>query len=396
MEENQLLYQRIFTNEDNLTQFPINQHRSYSFFKSFPQHRIYNIFYPIELVLSYYTMFLIILGTICNTISFMIMNVRKLRNYSCMKILSFLSIIDTLVLYQWNMNTFFKYNLSSPPNYEDLEEISVFWCRLISFLAFSMLQTSSWLLALVSFDRVMSINSTYWTRQMTKSKKLYSLIISICMFILLLNSHLLVFNGFEEERVDPKTSKSFKTIICYQSKWDESYIFPKWETAHLFMYNAIPFLIILSCNFLIIYNVKYARKIKSQNKNSDRRKKRMTFMLILVTCSFMLLTLPSVIVHTYYRETLSDKPYRRLVNLIVNNLAHTSHAINFFLYIFSAPNFRTEFNNFFTDLFTKLRASNKQNIRSQITDQANSKKNKVIESTIYSSKLSKQNKQDYV
>lgn len=354
MEDNQIFYQRIFSNAENSTQFPTNHDRTYTFFKSFPHHRIHNIFYPIELILSYYTMFLIILGTICNSISFMIMNARKLRNYSCMKILSFLSIIDTLVLYQWNMNTFFKYNLSSPPNYEDLEEISIFWCRLISFLAFSMLQMSSWLLALVSFDRVMGVNSTFWTHQMANSKKLYSLIISICMFILLLNSHLLIFNGFEEERVDPKTSQSYKSIICYQSKWDQKYIFPKWETVHLFMYNAIPFFIILSCNFLIIYNVKYARNIISQNKNSNRRKKRMTLMLILVTCSFMILTLPSVIVHTFFRERLSDKPYRRLVNLIVNNLAHTSHAINFFLYIFSAPNFRTEFNNFFTELSTKF------------------------------------------
>ena len=50
-----------------------------------------------------------------------------------------------------------------------------------------------------------------------------------------------------------------------------------------------------------------------------------------------------MIVHSFLRDFLINKPYRRLVNLIVNNLLHTSHAINFFFYILSAPNFRIEF-----------------------------------------------------
>ncbi|RNA20034.1 FMRFamide receptor-like [Brachionus plicatilis] len=391
MSQNYIFYTRIFADEENSTQLLANE-RYFMFFKSFSQHRMHNIFYPTELILSYYTMFLIILGTICNAISFMVMNARKLRNYSCMKILSFLSIVDTLVLYQWNLNTFFKYNLSSPPHFEDLEEISIVWCRLISFLAFSTLQISSWLLALVSFDRAMGVYSTCWTRQMNKSKKLYTLIIFICVFVLLLNSHLLVFNGFYVEKINPETSQSYKAIICYQSKWDEDYIFPKWQTVHLFMYNAIPFLIMLVCNFFIIYNVKYARKVKSHNKKSEKRKKRMTFMLILVTCTFMILTLPSVIVHTFYREILSDKPYRRMINLIVNNLVHTSHAINFFLYIFSAPNFRTEFNQFFADLMSKFRKSESQNLRSQLVEQTDSNKRKSFASTIILTKSDQNNK----
>lgn len=393
MEENQILYSRIFTDFDNNSL--ANNQRFYSFYKSFAQHRMHNAFYPTELILSYYTIFLIVLGTICNSISFTIMNARKLRNYSCMKILSVLSIVDTLVLYQWNLNTFFKYNLSTPPHFEDLEEISIVWCRLISFMAFSTLQLSSWLLALVSFDRVMGVHSTCWTHQMARSKKLYSLIIFICVFIFMLNSHLLVLNGFYEDITDPETAQTYRSIVCYQSRWDENYIFPKWQTVHLFMYNAIPFLIMLVCNFMIIYNVKYVRRVKSYNKKSDKRKKRMTLMLILVTCTFMILTLPSVIVHTFYRESLSDKPYRRLVNLIVNNLVHTSHAINFFLYIFSAPNFRSEFKKFFTDLMLKLGLNRpQQNIRTQINDRATSRKKSLV-ATINFTK-SDQNNQDFV
>ncbi|CAF1047821.1 unnamed protein product [Brachionus calyciflorus] len=347
----------------NTTAYALEK-RQNIFFKSFSQHRKYSIYYPIELILSYYTIVLIIVGTICNTISFMVMNARKLRSYTCMKILSVLSFIDTLVLYQWNLNTFFKYNLSSPPNYEDLEELSLVFCRLISFLAFFSLQVSSWLLALVSFDRAMGVYSTCWTYQMNNPKKIYTLIILIIATIFVANTHLLFNNGFysEQEEISNIFSQN-KKVVCYQSKNDKKYIFPKWETVHLFLYNALPFLIMLICNSLIIYNIKYARKVKSHSKHSSKRKRRMTLMLIVVTFSFMILTFPSVVVHTFYREFLSDKPYRRLVNLIVNNLVHTSHAINFFLYIFSAPNFRAELTHLigeFINRFKKAESSGKK------------------------------------
>lgn len=115
----------------------------------------------------------------------------------------------------------------------------------------------------------------------------------------------------------------------------------------------------LVCNSLIIYNVVFAAKVKSHAKGSNKRKRRMSYMLILITFSFILLTLPSVIVHTFLRDYLSNKPYRRLVNSIVNNFLHTSHAINFLLYIYSAPSFRTELMKILANLKHKFARPNK-------------------------------------
>lgn len=330
-------------NPPNNVTFMLNEFtfkRQNAFYKSFAMHRKNSIFYPIELYLSYYTILLIIVGTICNLISFITMNLRRLRKYTCMKILSFLSLVDALVLYQWNLNTFFKYNLSTPPMYQDLEEISIFWCRWISFLAFFSLQLSSWLLSLVSLDRVLVVYSFKWRLFTNKPNRIYLLITGLVSVIFTLNSHIIFLNGFKNETIvsSQKMNATLeqKSVICYQKKNDKNYIFPKWETVHLLVYNAIPFTIMLICNSLIIYNIKFARRVQSKTKSSCKKKRRMTVMLILVTFSFMLLTLPSVIVHTFLREFLSNKPYRRLVNMIVNNLLHTSHAINFFVHIFGA------------------------------------------------------------
>jgi hypothetical protein len=346
-----------FVPDEEKNNFTSYTHRMNIYYKEFGDHRKYSIFYPYERILSIYTIILILVGTCCNLTSFVVMLGKNIRKYSCMRYLAILSLVDVIVLYQWNLNSFYKYFLTKPPHFIDLDELSVFWCRWISYFAFSSLQMSSWLLALVSLDRVMIFYSRWWKKNMTEPKRVNLIILFLFVVIFGLNSHILFLNGyklvsstqFNETQASNPTQLKFdnklaskERIICYQTKSDKQYIFPKWERVHLLVYNAIPFTIMLVCNSLIIYNVKFANKIQSKNQNSMKKKRRMTFMLILVTFSFMCLTLPSVIVHTFFREHLKTKSYRRLVNLVVNNLLHTSHGINFFLYVFSAPNFRAE------------------------------------------------------
>lgn len=325
--------------------------RSSETFKEFANHREYSIFFPFERYLSYYALLIMIVGTIFNLISFLVMQRKNLKKYSCMRVLSILALVDTLVLYQWNLNSFYKYNFSQPPDYKDLEDTSIFWCRWITYFAFSSLQLSSWLLTLVSIDRVMIIYSYAWKTQISNKPKRVNLLISLLVVsIMLLNSHIIFLCGYQipvnltnATLSKYPNSKPYK-IKCHSTPTDQRYIFPKWEKVHLFIYNAIPFAIMLACNSIIIYNIKLGSKVQSKNKSSARRKRHMTIMLMLVTFSFIILTLPSVIVHTFLRDVLQKRAYRRLVNMCVNSLLHTSHAINFFLYVFSAPNFRAEIN----------------------------------------------------
>ena len=365
----------------NQTMNFFNETRSNAYFKKFTQHRIYSIYFPIEQVFSWYSLLLIVVGTICNLTSFLILTRKNIRKHSCMRYLSILTLSDTLVLYQWNLATFYKYNFSFPPKYLDLEDISIFWCRCISYLAFTSLQLSAWLLCAVSVDRVMIIYAPRLQTYINNKKcRINCIIASIVCAIFLLNSHILVLNGFT---VTEQTSTTNIThVICYQSKSDNKYMNPKWQRVHLFFYNIIPFSIMLACNLLIIYNVKFGSKVKSKTKSSSKRKNRMTFLLLLITFSFMFLTLPSVIVHSFFRDFLSDKPYRRLVNILVGNLLHTSHTINFFFYIFSAPNFQLEFNNAFQFFFKYFRT----------TPNKNPKTNNATKKTSLNVSKSKQNK----
>jgi hypothetical protein len=59
-------------------------------------------------------------------------------------------------------------------------------------------------------------------------------------------------------------------------------------------------------------------------------------MLSLLTLSFAVSTLPSAIFYTFFRTSLNDKPYRRLLSLCFNLLRHLSHAFNFIIYFTSS------------------------------------------------------------
>lgn len=355
-------------------------------------YRTTNPYIKYEQLLSYYALFLIIIGTLSNIISILIMLRRSMRAHAYTMYLRILAISDTIILYQWNFDSFYRYNISKPPFFLDLDMHSLVICRLLSFLAFFSLQFSAWLLSLVSIDRAMTLYSLSWKNVMHKRKNIKISIAFIGILLFALNSHLLFLNGYKIEnsiefkqnltniisnsltnlksdiaKFDLKNEIEVPdyTVICYQSLNDKQYIFPKWNQAHLFLYSIIPYTSMFISNAFIIRSLIASQKVKSSVKGSIKRKKRVTTMLIVITVAFIILTLPSVIVHTFLRRLLINKPYRRLVNLCVNNLLHTSHAINFFLYVFSAPNFRQELITILKNIFNKTPSTN-QTVTSSI------------------------------
>jgi hypothetical protein len=122
----------------------LTQNDPYGVYSLFSEHRKYSVFFKYEQIASYYALLLISVGTVCNLFSFFVMMRPTMRRQGCMRCLAALALTDMLVLYQWNLNMFVKYNLSKPPDFKDLEDISLFFCRWISFLAYFSLQSSSW------------------------------------------------------------------------------------------------------------------------------------------------------------------------------------------------------------------------------------------------------------
>ncbi len=83
-----------------------------------------------------------------NLLTIIVLLRRNLRRLVTIRYLIIVSICDTISLYGWNLNSFYKFNISSEN--DNLEEISIIHCRIISFMTFVSLQLSSWCLTAVS------------------------------------------------------------------------------------------------------------------------------------------------------------------------------------------------------------------------------------------------------
>jgi hypothetical protein len=101
--------------------------------------------------LSLYALALVIIGTFGNILTIIILCRRNLRRYVTMRYLIAVSVCDIISLYGWNLNNFYKFTISTEN--DNLEELSLIHCRIISYLSFVGLQLSSWCLTAVSIGK---------------------------------------------------------------------------------------------------------------------------------------------------------------------------------------------------------------------------------------------------
>ena len=174
--------------------------------------------------------------------------------------------------------------------------------------------------------------------------------ISILTFICLgLNSHILFLNGYRTSSGD---------IECYSTRHNPGYIYPQWERVHLVVYNLCPFAIMCICNtYIIVVTVRSSRaQIRATppivQRKTIERYRQLTALLIIVTFAFVLLTLPACIYFVFFRHNLrsqAERTYRYMIQISLNSVQFTSHAINFFLYCFSAKSFLNELHDMFNE-----------------------------------------------
>ena len=113
--------------------------------------------------LSIYALILVLVGTVGNLLTIITLLRRNLRRLVTIRYLIIVSICDTVSLYGWNLNNFYKFNLSLTN--DNLEELSLTHCRLLSYMTFVSLQLSSWCLTAVSLGkRVWSTSNLFRSR----------------------------------------------------------------------------------------------------------------------------------------------------------------------------------------------------------------------------------------
>ena len=337
-------------------------------------------------LLSIYSLLLILIGTPCNLICCLIYFRKSNRRNSIKTIFGYLAVLDTIVLYTFNLNyvvrefhTRHRYvsNGTLTNNVENekrwlivkinLEEHSLFICRFLSYLgekkyfesvnernsiffsAFSTLQTSSWILTLGSLNRYFLIHKCSKFNTICKRDNTLILCFAISLMIFLNNIHIVWMNGYRSPSGD---------VVCYQNENYPSYML-WYQRIHLCLYSALPSAILLVFNSLLMRTIfasknRLKNHQRSTNKidgssrrtrrfSSNRHSRKLTLSLIILTLSYFILTFPSTVIFSFFRSSIEPVQLRRTVSLFFTNLSTTTHAIRFLIYFFCSTDFRTDF-----------------------------------------------------
>ena len=296
----------------------------------------------LELIIIYTPFLLIALGVTGNSaVLFFITKSKSLRKMSSMIILIFVSIVDTLSLFVWNLDHYYLYY-----NGKNYEELNIYLCRIMNFIQYFSLQSSGFLLSLLSIDRFITIASTpgsFVSKLPFRTPKSVT-IWSACtiMFMFILNSHILFLNGYQDspslsnKTMDEMTNSSLYSneklliksneINCgkYKTGFD---LYKEWNILNIYVYSFIPTGSMLLFNSLLIYKT-YGIKNNKTDTNSNRiqnKKRKMTISLLMISLSFLFLTLPGSIFYGYLIRNYKAK-LTNLIGSCLNFLTFFNHS----------------------------------------------------------------------
>ena len=291
-------------------------------------------------ILSDLALGITIMGTILNLVTFLtIFCNQELRKTSSMIYSLYLTVTFTLSLYIWNLNHFLTYNYGF-----EIESLNITLCKIFAFTQFFSLESSGFLLSVLSVDRyisVISIPGSFASRlpfRTPKSAHLWSLVIIGLVFIL--NSHILILNGYYEQTFNG--NNTFKDLICY--KYINGFpLSPVWEYVHLILYSLIPFIIMLVFNILLI---KKIRSIKNSNKGSVIRNIKS---ILVITFLFLIMTVPASVAFGFFKLTSP-----KIVLLLLDDLSFLNFSILFVNFFLTNLKFRKIIFDFFKQITMKL------------------------------------------
>jgi len=275
-------------------------------------------------------------GVIGNTAAFLFFRINSdLKKMTCFVYLSFVAITDTLSLFIWNLNHFLG------PNFNiTIENLSIFTCRLFSFIQFFSLQSGGILLCMVCIDRYVTVSAmpgSFLSKlpfRTIKSAFYWSLLILTLIFIL--NFHLVILNGLEiEKTVNISTNQTYTTrsFKCYIYS-NGFLVFPYWENVNLILKCLVPFIVMIIFNSLllkIIYSRKSPteKKYSASNQKSQSKSNQLTFSLIVLSMLYLICVTPSSIIFSYF-STNFNKATLYLIDYPVFFYNANLFAISFF------------------------------------------------------------------
>ena len=300
--------------------------------------------YVYTLLFTYVAPIIIILGTIGNVLTLVVLQSRYYRNSPSTFILSALALTDTGVLLCGLM----RHWINNITNYElDIRTLTRGTCWIHIYFTYLLPQLSSWSLALLTVERMASVMWPFKAKQLFSKRRMAAAWFGVLIGLGVLNSHWFVTVDLIYY-VDKFgiIENGYLTCDNVSEGVNLRFLNEIWPWLDLVVFSVIPIIIIIGCNVIIITKLLQARKIRQDTMKvtTDDDSSSITTMLVGISVTFILTTVPIALYfigeYGWPYETADDR-YNTLTAYAVTNLFYyLSNSTNFLIYCISGSRFR--------------------------------------------------------
>ncbi len=274
----------------------------------------------------------IIVGTIGNGLSLMVMCQKGMRGTAAATYLSAIAVVDTLVVYFGQIPEIVRYYM---PEVSKL--VNAWHCALRPYCLYTAGDVAVWMVLALTVDRYIAVCRPQHSKQLCTQQRAVKVICGLLLFALLKNLSV------------PVAYVPGSTSCLVTRPWLEVYMRYVRPWGAFILYALIPVTSVLVLNLLIIRRlVQVHQSVKTSGTSggpqsiSSLAGSSLTAMFLSVSIFFLVLLTPSMLNYAIMAHR-SPHPYDKLITAIFDSLAYINHSINFFLYCLTGRRFRKEF-----------------------------------------------------
>ena len=204
--------------------------------------------------------FFIVIGTICNVLTFMVMRRKKMRHQSTYFYMAILAVLDQLVLIFGCLNywMYVTFNIN-------LLAYSHVLCKSVSFLYYSMLHMSVWMVVVMTIERFIAVALPLQASRLCTVRRAKKVTLMLLFTIGCINLHF-VFTHKVSVMLLPGKEDKYE-YECAPIDVYQDFLAQVWPWIDACFYSFIPMLLLVIFNLLIIHNlVKASKSIDKLNK----------------------------------------------------------------------------------------------------------------------------------
>jgi hypothetical protein len=274
------------------------------------------------------TIFITVLASIGNPLSLVVLRSSRLKHSTTSLLLSYLAVVDLLCVYFALLPQTISYATG-----HFVKLTSDFACKFFWFAPLFLTDLSSWILVLVSIERVIAVWLPTKLRYLSTIKTVTALIAVVTIVLFLANTRYF----FTKKLVTGEgcvPNPPFAEFEKVTSVW----------LARMLYWGA-PSIAMLISNILIFAKIRLLRS-NGQQQTAGRFKNK-TVIMMTNTVAFMVCTTPlmcfNIIYPGWYHNPQEIMVKYELAHSTLQLLAYLNHAINFILYCVAGSRFREEF-----------------------------------------------------